>query len=302
MIKLVSASVAATVCLGLTYSGARATVSAPPSAPAGTDVRQPEWAPNGRDLAVTLASRTPGTLRLAVLHLSGGSPQLENLTSGNPRTFDASWSPDGKSIAYGRANPATKADLYVMDIRGRHQRLLGKAVREPAWSPSGAQIVGWVETNRAPQRLVIIGSRTGARKVIKLGRKYYFRLPFWSRDGKRIGFLADGGSGPAYVIPKTGGKPRVLERKALPGASWSHDWKNVAFTERKGELFVADHPYRKARRLTRPGSGQIDTQPAWSSDDKWIAFVRSKTDGSHSSLFIVRSNGSGLRQVLRAGA
>jgi Tol biopolymer transport system component len=300
--KFLCLGAAVVLSFGLIVAELRATSSSTLAAPPGTDVIEPSWAPGGQALAVGLESREQEPLRIAVLHFAGKPARLEVLTGGIPRAFNPAWSPDGRHITYGQANPSTgKGDLYLMDAHGQHQRLLAKAIREPAWSPSGTEIAGWVEDYAALNRLAVVSWKSGAKRLIELPRNYHLRLPFWAPSGRRIGFVANGGVGPSYTIPRSGGKVSLLERRALASASWSHDWKHVAYIPKSGALYVADFPYRNPRRLTHHRSQLIDGDPAWSANDKWIAFIESDVHGLHSSLFVVRSSGGRAREILRAG-
>ena len=55
------------------------------------------------------------------------------------------------------------------------------------------------------------------------------------------------------------------------------------------------------RRVTRNpfagGECGCDTDPNFSPDGKWITFVRIKKEHEKQALFVVRRNGTGLRQV-----
>lgn len=90
------------------------------------------------------------------------------------------WSPDSKSIAYGRENLATYApELWVMDATGAHQRLVatggslthrsfeGREANAPSWSADGKSLV-FYDSAYKPQTQWSVSVATGARSSVAL--------------------------------------------------------------------------------------------------------------------------------------
>src|SRR5262249_20915257 len=73
----------------------------------------------------------------------------------------------------------------------------------------------------------------------------------------------------------------------------------AAKVDANNEIFVVDIFNNKAIRLT-PTNGYNKNSPNWSSDGKEIAFTASKTT-SDSDIYIVASNGAGLKQLTSDG-
>lgn len=78
---------------------------------------------------------------LFIVDIYGGS--AERLTEGDVRVLKASWSPDGKKLAYAAASDWRRpylVDIYTVDVETRERALLASgytAVSELAWSPDG---------------------------------------------------------------------------------------------------------------------------------------------------------------------
>jgi dipeptidyl aminopeptidase/acylaminoacyl peptidase len=110
--------------------------------------------------------------------------------------------------------------------------------------------------------------------------------PDWSSTG-RIAFVRGGN----IWLTRLGGSPRRLTRRGGASPSWSPHGSKLAFVRTvrgREEVFVVGRDGDDLQRLTRRGG----YGPSWSPDGRWIAFVR---DGS---IFVVRTNGRGLRRVV----
>ncbi len=161
------------------------------------------------------------------------------------------------------------------------------AARDPAWSPSGAQIALsvldqiWVMTRDggAPHVLVEWPDR---RPAIE-------RDPAWSPDGQQIAFAADTGDGfDLFTVPASGGVPRRLTY--LPGderwPGWTPDARVVFAARAEGQWDLYRVP-------SAPPSGTVatperlsetstdETEPRVSPDGRFVAFVapRDAADG-----------------------
>jgi TolB protein len=104
------------------------------------------------------------------------------------------------------------------------------------------------------------------------------------------------------AVDASGGATRVLSR--LPGAAfegspaYSPDGGRIAYTCANFELCVMNAAGGDPVRLTTndwPRELRYDTRPAWSPDATKIAFVR--TVAGQDSIWIVRADGSGLREL-----
>jgi len=89
--------------------------------------------------------------------------------------------------------------------------------------------------------------------------------PRWSPDGSRILFASTNG---AYVVPALGGTPRRIAVNAFSG-DWSPDGKEIVYASDDG-LKIQPTDGGPPRTLVAVSEAH---SPAWSPDDRMIAFV-----------------------------
>ncbi|HEU4753665.1 MAG TPA: hypothetical protein VFU47_11205 [Armatimonadota bacterium] len=127
--------------------------------------------------------------KLHVMNPDGsGDKELPGQTS-NVNLF-ATWSPDGKKIAY-MASPVAEfkeAQLYIINADGSNAHPVptnAKLSGLPAWSPDGRQLA-YVSGDDMPRVFVADGEGNSARQVSPEDAGAFF--PFWTADGKKLGF------------------------------------------------------------------------------------------------------------------
>ena len=124
-----------------------------------------------------------------------------------------------------------------------------------------------------------------------------------SPDGRLVTFWTIGHDRPhLYVVGVDGGDRRELAADRSLGwtdaiDTWSTDSRYLA-TEARTEdgvtrIFVVDINSGGASAVTPPGV--IAENPLWSPDDHWIAFT--KVSGTKRSLAVIRTDGTGMRNV-----
>ncbi|MGO4880472.1 MAG: TolB family protein [Bryobacteraceae bacterium] len=155
-------------------------------------VRHPHWSPDGTHVAFNAANGGSES-RIYVVPFEGGSlKQVSNGESGKAGDWDASWSPDGASLAFGCdftvvRNGAVHA-VYVVDLKtGRVSTLPGSlGIWSPRWSPDGRLMAGLSVANG---KIVLYDFRT--RKQSEVSRPLC-GYPFWSRDGESLFYVTFG--------------------------------------------------------------------------------------------------------------
>ena len=103
--------------------------------------------------------------------------------------------------------------------------------------------------------IYVVSSSGGKRRMLtRPPRDAVDRTPRWSPDGKWLLFTRRSTSGDAriYVIPSTGGKPRLVRTNASSGA-WSPDGRRIAYSDGKGRI----HTFELAGR----GNRMLDVRP-----------------------------------------
>jgi len=157
----------------------------------------PRFFPN--DASVLYSSwTTPG--RVWRVPRSGGLP-----TAITPEGEDAGYadiSPDGRWLAYARAEDGT-THLYLMPLEGGDaRRLTDNPGTLPRWSPDGQWIAFTRDRGFESGVFVIRLDGTDERRLTESGG-----WPTWFPDGRRVGYVVVGpdGNQRLYVVPLDGG-------------------------------------------------------------------------------------------------
>jgi cytoskeletal protein RodZ len=151
-----------------------------------------------------------------------------------------SWAPDGRRLAYVRAEPGRPKvwNLWIVDLdTGDSSRLTSHRVGQPwgaAWFPDGKRIAYSHE-----DRLIIRTLDGGGEKVYPSPRKgRLLRTPAVSPDGRRVIFqlYRDG----AWMLDLADGSMRrILSDPTAEEFTWSPDGRRVAYHSRQtGEWSV----------------------------------------------------------------
>src|SRR4051794_22688693 len=145
----------------------------------------------------------------------------------------------------------------------------------------------------------------------------------FSADGEWVIFTSErGGSADIYRARLDGSKlTRLVDDPSFDDqGALSPDGKSLAFVSSRGgqaDIWLLDLESRRTRILVAGPSGEF--RPAWSPDGEWIAFSSDRDPPStscanatvpagpgpfvtpqYSGVFVVRADGSGLRQVTAA--
>jgi len=243
----------------------------------------PAWSADGKHLCYFLASTQQGkvgsaslvaldlqTRKQTMLVPKLGLPDLKSSQPGsNPalllkQVFTASWSPNGKQIAY-ITHQAGRSVLAVVPAAGGTPKSLTAPPNEalaPAWSPAGTEIAYLVEARGKPgpggipashgpitvhsilpdgkgHRLLWTPPAGLALNPVPLG-------PQWAKDGKSLAVIAEktpagtdpaaapdptaGTSSEVWTILRTGGGEKLADVPgAAIGCSLSADLRSVVF-------------------------------------------------------------------------
>lgn len=204
-------------------------------------VLSPKLAPDGRRVLFT--SFANGLPQIAVLALETGRTQILQ-SRPDIMSFAASWSPDGRWIAYSQEE-AGITNLWLMDVASGAARPLTRGTSidtAPSFAPDGRQIVFESDRSGRPQLYILsldengTGGGTPKPRRISFGDGHY-STPAWSPRGDLIAFTKR--STPADkegeyhigTMHPDGSAERLLTSSVLDeGPSWSPNGRVILFT------------------------------------------------------------------------
>ena len=219
-----------------------------------SDDDYPTWSHDGRKLAFLRVPHGAGRARrgpqLYVMNADGSG--LSRLTHPALGMYRLVWSPDGRTIYYGR---------YLVSTDGSGSRMLPYITLTPVWSPDGRRIAFTRpregQTGPGPccdpspaDIYVMNADASGTRRLTH--NAGYNAEPAWSPDGRKIAFRSTrDGNREIYAMNADGSNQRNLTRNPAKDSrpSWSPDGRRIAFvSDRDGRL--------EAHVMNADGSGQ----------------------------------------------
>jgi Tol biopolymer transport system component/DNA-binding winged helix-turn-helix (wHTH) protein len=152
--------------------------------PPGLRIWDPRWSPDGRQILFTGLTEK-GQKKIFLVSSEGGTPR--ELFADNEIQEEASWSPDGKFIAFVSSglSPASAQVVHVLNLATKELAVLpgSRDMNEPIWSPDGRFLATVANDG---QQLMLLDLRTQKWTQLAKGTLLY-RGPFaWSRDSKYV--------------------------------------------------------------------------------------------------------------------
>src|SRR5260221_649927 len=172
----------------------------------------------------------------------GGDPR--QLTSGDLSQSSATWSPDGKTIAFVQDSTEPLEDpdqvhpeIYLLTVAGGAVRRLATGFTEsssPTWSPDGQTIAFVCSKGRGAENDVcVIPAAGGTPRNLTADCALDPGSPTWSADGKTLYLDAETrGNVHPFAVAATGGAVRqgTSGERPLRGFSRSADGRALAYT------------------------------------------------------------------------
>ncbi len=271
------------------------------------DDTHPAFSPDGQRIAFRSDREGGG---IFIMGATGES--VRRLTD---KGYHPDWSPDGTEIAYsteGIVDPSQRSltsEIWVVEVSSGKTRKLpitGDAV-QPHWSPHGLRIAYWANTGGQRDVWTVLPSGSAAVRVTSDPAVDW--CPIWSPTGDALYFASDrGGSMNLWKVridEQTGNTHGDPEPLTVP-TTWaetptiSSSGARLSFVSATGSGNIQRVPFDpvtgKVRGRPIPVTRDVRKVafPAPSPDGAWIAF---STWGEKEDLFIIRPDGSDLRQL-----
>lgn len=223
----------------------------------------PAWSADRNSVAYT--SYRQGRAGLYILNIYEGQ-QIEVQKEGT--NFGATFSPDGKKLAFCSTIEEGNSEIYVANSDGSNTKRLtfNKAIdTAPSWSPTSREIAFTSDRGGSPQIYIMDAEGSNVRRVSFGGT--YFDGPAWSPAGDMIAYVSrvdlvfD-----IYVLNlRTNQTVKLTESNARnESPSWSPDGRHITFSSNRTgtiQLYSIDYDGANMRRLTSKGENKL---PDWS--------------------------------------
>lgn len=235
-------------------------------------------------------------------------------SSRNYRSFDPSYSPNGRRIAFARTYKSRRADLWTMHADGSHKRRLtatGVGEGQPAWAPNGKEIAFTASGPPGTSAGIwVVGTDGRHRRQLTSGCRCVGD-PAWSPDGTEIAFDRYDKSTQIthiLVVSAAGGTPtELISDTTDPGISdwapaWSPDCSRILFVSDRpdtfgSELWVMHADGSDPQPVTSMEDDYDENDPAWSPDGRRI--VSTGETQHNDQVFVSDASGANLRKVTR---
>ena len=262
-----------------------------------------EWSPDGRYLIVHLNAS------FFIQPVSDGAEITHLPVSPVSSVVDlyATWSPDGESIAFtsnrGMNTGSSLDDLFLFtpgtgELLQLTQMQSGTVFYDVDFSPDGQEIAFVVHHNnnwRTTFLYLINADGSNLRLLAETCNSGYYSVQY-SPDGEYLAFTSNCANATGlFRIRPDGSDLQQLNNRQSTAPVWSPDGMQIVYYSwsTKNDLYITNAD-GSSELLLAPSLSA--SEPAWSPDGQWIAF-RAGNSASETELYIIRPDGSGLRQL-----
>jgi Tol biopolymer transport system component len=241
----------------------------------------PAFSPDGSQVAFAWdGGKSDGNGRFDLYVKVIGSEGVEQLTHHPATWIVPAWSPDGRNIAFARAEDGGAPGIFMVSARGGAERKLADATFCPlpqtislSWSPDGSQLI-----YAGMDGMHFLNPGNGETRSLTVPQQCNLWFsPTFSPDGQWIAFSCPlHASYDIHVLPAKGGTSKALTRvRWLPyPLAWSADSKRIVYSE-NGDLFEVSKDGGKPRRLM---FAHDSSQPAISTRGERLAYSQGRAN------------------------
>jgi eukaryotic-like serine/threonine-protein kinase len=224
---------------------------------------------------------------------------LQAIGQPQPNMDTPALSPDGRRVAV-YSTESGNADIWVHDlIRSTKMRLTfdESLERTPAWSPSGGEIVYWLQSGGGDARLMKKAADGTGEAVVLVEAKHTLPDPDWSRDGRYLVYQERNSRTSwdiSYLRFEPSGdvaEPATFLKTAATEVApkLSPDARFLAYiSDESGrfEIYIRSFPDGAGKWQASVNGGM---QPRWRSDGRELYYVEAST-----LMAVAVSTGQGL--------
>ncbi len=256
---------------------------------------EPDFSPDGNQLAFTWDGGEGGQTDIYVKLIGAGTPL--RLTNDTDDEISPVWSPDGRHIAFIRIGKTQNQVLIVPALGGPERKLLSgsRRIARLTWSRDGKWLaMADAQDARNNQQIVMVSVETGEKRPLTNppASSNDYR-PAFSPDGRQVAFTRDWD---LFVTAVNGGVEKKLTTgsRRIDGMAWTADGRDIIFDSgRTGNRTL----WRVAATGGEPealfSGGSIYSLPAVSRQSQRLAFTETYLDSNIRRLELPPTDKSG---------
>lgn len=242
-------------------------------------------------------------------------PKVPPIQEWAPTAYlEPTWSPDGLRLGFSHR----PLDSIFVDSGGHHhyvfrdsmfgfwmvdssganlQRVLSVGLDDPAWSPDGA----WIAYGSNADIWKVHTTPTGVDSLsaVRLTFQGIYSGAVWNPSGTALLFYSfGGGNAGLYRLGSGGGAPERVGGAGWRDPYWSPVHTKILFKGQVGGVYgIASADTTGAEPTMIRGDLVLPQLPKWSPDSTMIAFVDRSPATQLQHLWLMKADGSGLRQA-----